>query len=137
MNTRFSSLRSAALAAAVLVVSSLATTALGFSDSYRLYTIEGYLDRAPEGATVVDRVEIGAIGTPRRQLLVTAYRSPGEILLDRYLSREFRSPYVLRGNRDYLSRLLEAPEGAPIKGTFAVYQQAIPSLLVAQLDRPA
>ncbi|MGH7858818.1 MAG: hypothetical protein ACREQY_15940 [Candidatus Binatia bacterium] len=135
MTTPFRSARSAILTA--LVALTLASSAFGFSDSYRLYTIEGYLDRAPSGATIIDRVEIAATGEPPRELLVTVYQSPGEMLLDRYLSRQVESRYPVRGKPDYVSRLLDSPEGTEIKGTFVLYPHAIPSLLIAQLDRPA
>jgi len=136
MAMRFLVARVAVLAALVVFVSSLATTAFAFTGSYRLYLIEGYLDRAPNGVKIIDRIEIGATGEPRRQLLVTSYRSPGEMPLDRYLSRERSSRYLLWGKREDVSSVIGAPEGSVIKGTFVAYQQAIPSLLIASLDRP-
>jgi hypothetical protein len=133
MRTGFHAIRNALLPA--LVALSLATSAYAFPDSYRLYSIEGYLDRAPDDATVIDQVEIGATGEPRRQLFVTAYRSPGDVLLDRYLSHEL-SPYRVWGPRREVARLLRASNGTAIKGTFVVYTHASPSLLITQLDQP-
>jgi len=138
MTNRFPRMRS--LVVAVLVILAGVTSASAFSlssDSPRIYLIQGYLDRAPDGATVIDRVEIAASGEPSRQLLVTRYRSPGDVLLGGYLSRELISPYRVFGKGGNVSRLLGAPEGAEIEGTFVVYTQAVPSLLIADLDLPA
>ena len=119
--------------AALVVVGVLSTAAFGFFDSFKVCAIEGYLDRAPDGATIVARLDIGAAGSRQRQLLVTSYRSRGG-LFERQLSAE---PYLLRGNPGDVLRLLGAPEGTKVEGTFAVYPEAIPSLLIASLDRPA
>jgi len=118
--------------AALVLVAAFATTAFGFIDSFGLYTIEGYLDRAPNGATIVARLDIGTAGALRRQLLVTSYRRRGGSL-ESQLSAE---PYLVWGRSEDVSRLLGAPEGSAVKGTFAVYPQAIASLLIASLDRP-
>ena len=61
----------------------------------------------------------------------------GDVLLDGYLSRELMSPYRVFGKAGNVSRLLGAAEGTEIKGTFVVYTQAVPSLLIADLDLPA
>ena len=119
--------------AALIVVAVFATMAFGFVDSFQLYTIEGYLDRPPDGATIVTRLDVGTAGAPRRQLFVTSYRRSGG-LLDGKLSAE---TYLVRGNPADVLRLLGAPQGSAVKGTFAVYPQAIASLLIASLDRPA
>ena len=99
--------------------------------------IQGYLDRAPEGTTVIDRVQIAATGRPTRWLLVTVYRSPGDLLLGRYLSRELMSPYLVRGKSEDVARLIGAPAGTEIKGTFIVYTAGPPWLFIAQLDLPS
>jgi hypothetical protein len=103
----------------------------------RPYIIEGYLDSAPKGATIVDRVEIFTSDRPRRRLLVTSYRAPGEIPLDRYLSWPLLHTYALSGKREDVSRLLDAPAGTEIRGTFLVYTQSYPLLVISELDRPA
>ena len=119
--------------AALIVVAVFATTAFAFVDSFQLYDIEGYLDRTPQGATIVARLDIGTAGAPRRQLFVTSYRRSGG-LFDGKLSAE---AYLLRGNPADVLRLLGAPQGSAVKGMFVVYPQAIASLLIASLDRPA
>jgi len=138
MTIRFPRMRS--LLVPVLAILAGVTSASAFSlrsDSPRLYLIQGYLDRAPDGANVIDRVEIAATGKPTRHLLVTSYRSSGGTLLASYLSRQLISPYRVFGNSGNVSRLLGAPEGSEIKGTFAFYTEAVPSLLIAELDLPA
>jgi hypothetical protein len=102
----------------------------------RPYIIEGYLDSAPKGATIVDRVEIFASDRPKHWLLVTSYRAPGEIPLDRYLSWPLLHTYALSGKREEVSRLLDAPAGTDIRGTFLVYTQSYPLLVISELDRP-
>jgi hypothetical protein len=98
--------------------------------------IQGYLDHAPTGTKVIDRIQITATAKPTRWLLVTIYRNPGDVSLDRYLSRELMSPYWVRGKSEDVARLLGAAEGAEIKGTFVVYTGGSPWLLIAQLDLP-
>ena len=130
--------RTQGMVLAALLILAGVTKASGFSfrsDSPRLYLIQGYLDQAPKDAKVIDRVEIAASGERSRQLLVTSYRSPG-VLLD-YRSREPMLPYHVIGNPAYVFRLLEAPQGTQIEGTFAIYAQAVPSLLILSLDIPA
>jgi hypothetical protein len=96
----------------------------------------GYLDSAPKGATVVDRVQIFAPDCPKHWLLVTSYRAHGEIPLDRYLSWPLLHTYALSGKREEVSRLLDAPAGSDIRGTFLVYTQSYPLLVISELDRP-
>ncbi len=101
-----------------------------------VYHIEGYIDRAPEGTKVIDRIQIAAHDEPTRTLLVTVYGTPGVTGLDRYLSREMMAPYQLMGSRDDVSHLLRAPAGTVVEGTFIVYTQGGPALKVASLDSP-
>ena len=70
---------------------------------------------------------------PRRQLLITAYRSEAR-LFDDELSA---APYVVRGKSYDVDRLLRAREGSAVKGTFVIYPQAIATLVIASLDSPA
>jgi hypothetical protein len=101
-----------------------------------VYRIEGFIDRAPKGTKVIDRIQIAARNEPTRTLLVTVYQIPGDAALDRYLSREMMAPYQLMGNRDDVSHLLRAPAGTAVQGTFVVYTQGSPALRVASLDSP-
>jgi hypothetical protein len=68
--------------------------------------------------------------------LVTVYRSPGDLPPSRYLSRELMSPYLVSGKNEDVARLIGAPEGTEIMGTFVVYTTGPPWLLIAQLDLP-
>ena len=119
--------------AALIVVATLATAAFGLIDSSKLYTVEGYLDRAPNGATIIARLDVGTIGLPRRQLLITAYRSEARLFGDELSA----APYVVRGKLYDVDRLLRAREGSAVKGTFVIYPQAIATLVIASLDSPA
>ena len=95
MKLRSSYTRTLILAAFVVLRGATAARAWFFLPSPpRPYIIEGYLDRAPNGATIVDRIEIFASDRPKRWLLVTSYRAPGEIPLDRYLSRPLLHTYL-------------------------------------------
>ena len=101
-----------------------------------LYVIEGYLDHAPEQTEIRDRIEIVVQGR-RHWLLVTRYGTPGEIGLDRYLSRVMTQPFAIEGTSEEVDRLGAAPSGARIAGTFAAYTQGAPRLRIADLTDPA
>ncbi len=118
----------------------LAEPALGIHGLLELppvYRIEGFIDRAPEKTKVIDEVNITAPGKPTRQLLVTDYRAVGGVLLDRYLSRELMGQWVIGGDREMVDRLLTAPAGAAVEGTFVVYTRGYPHLVIGQLDKPS
>ena len=100
-----------------------------------LYIIRGYLDQAPPDAKIMDRIEISA-NHKNRTLLVTWYGTPGETMLDRYLSRVMAHPYSIRGANEDVSRIIDAPPGSEIEGTFAAYTNGPPSLLITDLQRP-
>jgi hypothetical protein len=101
-----------------------------------LVVIEGYLDRVAPEVKVLDRIDIVADGR-RHTLLVTRYGTPGETGLDRYLSRVMARPFTIEGTSEDVDRLVNAPPGTKIAGTFAVYTQGAPSLLIADLVEPA
>jgi hypothetical protein len=136
MDSRFLGPRRA-VSAAALVMLTAATAAAGFFSFPPVYMIQGYLDHAPTGTKVIDRIQITATAKQTRWLLVTVYRDPGDVFLNRYLSRELMSPYWVRGKSEDVARLLGAPEGTEIKGTFVVYTGGPPWLLIAQLDQPS
>lgn len=101
-----------------------------------VYLIEGYIDRAPDESKVIDKVDISGQDLPVRWLLVTSYRAIGGVLLNDYLSRTLQHPWLVRGKREDVARLLGAPAGAAVEGTFLVYAGGVPSLFVADLDKP-
>ena len=118
---------------AAIIVTALVAGASASSDLPTIYRVEGYLDRAPAGATIVARVGIGKVGMRKRELLVTAYRAEtggaGE-----------RTPplrYYLQGLARDLARLRDAPVGSRVKGRFAVYSRKAPSAVIASLEEPA
>jgi hypothetical protein len=130
------------LVAAVGLVLALRAVSLAISPGVNdlqtpaLYVIEGYLDRAPEQAEIRDRIEIVARGR-RHSLLVTRYGTPGEMGLDRYLSRVMTQPFTIEGTSEDVDRLDAAPNGARIAGTFALYTQGVPRLRIADLTDPS
>src|SRR5207244_10874122 len=73
----------------------------------------------------------------RHTLLVTRYGTPGETGLDRYLSRVMAQPFAIQGTSEDVDRLVNAPAGTKIAGTFAAYTSGSPSLLIADLTAPA
>jgi hypothetical protein len=99
------------------------------------YVIEGYLDHSPTDANICDRIEIVAHGK-RHTLMVTRYGTPGATGLDRYLSRIMAKPFDIWGTSEDVDRLMDAPPGTKIAGTFAAYTQGAPWLLIADLTEP-
>jgi protein involved in temperature-dependent protein secretion len=110
-------------------VAAIAATSPTPANALDLYTVEGYLDRAPNQAEVIGRVEVSASKMPTRYLLVTACRSSRPACVDLDLAHGT----LLRGKREDVSRLLGAPRGAAVKLTFVVYQQPVTSLLIVGL----
>ena len=110
-------------------VAVLAAVSLNPANALELYTIEGYMDRAPSQAKIVGRVELSESITRTRNLLVTACRSSRATYDDLELAHAAR----LHGKSGEVSRLLAAPAGAAVKVTFAVYAQPVTSLLIAQI----
>jgi hypothetical protein len=117
------------------------TTSFAFSASlpnFRpppLYLIEGYLDRAPKEADILDRIEITAQGR-RHTLLITRYGTSGDGL-DRYLSRVVMAQsFAIQGAPEDVDRLAGAPSGTKIAGTFAAYTGSSPWLLIVDLTAP-
>jgi len=100
-----------------------------------LYIIEGYLDRAPHDVKIQDQMGITAHGR-RHTLLVTRYGTPGETGLDRYLSRVMAQPFAIQGTSEDVDRLVNAPAGTKIAGTFAAYTGGSPWLLIVDLTAP-
>jgi hypothetical protein len=127
------------LAACLLVAAQ--TTSFAFSASLpnfrppTLYLIEGYLDRAPKEADVLDRIEITAQGR-RHTLLITRYGTSGGTGLDRYLSRVMAESFAIQGAPEDVDRLAGAPLGTKIAGTFAAYTGSSPWLLIVDLTAP-
>jgi hypothetical protein len=100
-----------------------------------LYIIEGYLDRAPKEAEIVDRIDITVQGR-RHTLLIARYATPGETGLDRYLSRVMAQSFAIQGASEEVDRLAGAPPGTKIAGTFAAYTGGSPWLLIVDLVAP-
>jgi len=110
-------------------VAVLAATAFTPANALDLYTVEGYLDRAPDHVEVIGRVEVSASKTRTRFLLVTACRSSRPACGDLALAHGT----LLSGKREDVSRLLSAPTGAAVKLTFAVYERPVTTLLIVDL----
>jgi len=128
------------VASAVVAVAFLASGAAAFRPPFRIappvYLIEGYVDMAPDESKVIDRVDVTAEGQSTRWLLVTSYKAIGGVLLGDYLSRSLAHPWLVRGKPEEVARLLKAPAGTPVEGTFLVYAGGVPSIFIADLDKP-
>jgi hypothetical protein len=121
------------LMAFVGFVAALAASPVAPANALELYTIEGYMDRAPSEADVIGRVEVRASKARTRYLLITACRSSKSACVDLQLAHATH----LRGRSEEISRLLGAPMGAAVKLTFAVYAQPVTSLLIVELGDQA
>jgi hypothetical protein len=110
-----------------------AAVSLNPANALGLYTIEGYMDRAPSQAKVISRVEVGSSKTRTRHLLVTACRSSRAACVD----PELVQPAHLRRKSEEITRLLAAPMGAAVKFTFVVCAQPVTSLLTVELGDQA
>ena len=117
------------LMAFVGFVAALAASSVAPANALELYTIEGYMDRAPSQADVIGRVEVSASKTRTRFLLVTACRTSRPA----YDDVDLAHGTLLRGKREDVSRLLSAPTGAAVKLTFAVYERPVTTLLIVDL----
>lgn len=133
--------RTLALVAALVAVA-FAATASAFSgwpsdlpDRPKMYRIDGYLDRLPEGIPSLDEIGVSVRGHTRR-FLVTEYGTPGETSLDMHLSRNMARNYGLTGRPEIVARLIEAPEGAQVRGLFIAYTSGAPVLLIGELELP-
>lgn len=130
--------RGVLLAACLLVASHaqcFASPARAGSPPPSVYVIEGYLDRAPKDARILDRIDISANGR-RHTLLVTRFGAPGETRLGRRLSWAMAASFTLRGTPEEVDRLADARSGAKVAGTFAAYTGTVPWLLIVNLAAP-
>jgi hypothetical protein len=98
-----------------------------------LYRVVAYLDRAPSGANIRDRIRIRAQGFPERELIVTDYQTPGETGLDLDLSRALGGRYGIMGSPEDVRRLFEIPPAQQLVAFVVAYQRP-PSLYIADLD---
>src|SRR2546421_7840560 len=103
------------------------------ANALELYTIEGYMDRAPSHADVIGRVEVSPSKTRTRYLLITACRSSRPTRVDLELAHATH----LRGRTEEISRLLGPPMAQAVKLTFAAYARPVPSLLIVELGDQA
>ena len=113
------------LTALVALVAAIAAASFNSAQALDLYTIEGYLDRAPNDAEIIGRLEVSSSGTPTRYLLVTACSTPA--CVDLVTSR---AP-LLVAKPEEVSRMLDAPAGVAVKLTFAINE--VSSLLMVEL----
>ena len=140
-NRKAASMRGAIVALALVAFAGVALAADRWPSSLvkppKLYLIKGYLDRAPKGAVVADEIEVTAPGVAARKFLITEYRTPGETPLDLYLSRAMPNRFSVMGRDELVYRLLDAPAGAAVEGTFVAYSHGPPMLMISELQQPA
>lgn len=104
----------------------------------QLYRIRGYMDSAPVGVTILDRLEISPRDGEPRELLVTEYGGPGEIPLTRRLSRVMGAPrFTVRGRQEVVKRLFETADGVEIEALFVSYAESARMLVLGNLEFPA
>lgn len=99
-----------------------------------IYSIEGYLDHAPDGAAVELQVKVGA-GGHNRVLLITAYRRMGSgdpSVLTRDLGM-YEPDFILQGPSEAIARILDAPAGSRVSGTFQLLR-SFHSLVINPYD---
>jgi hypothetical protein len=56
--------------------------------------------------------------------------------LDRYLSRVMAESFAIQGASEDVERVVGAPSGTKIAGTFAAYTGGLPWLLIVDLTAP-
>jgi hypothetical protein len=111
-----------------------ASAAFATGPRFERVVIEGYLDRAPERATVVEQIEIGK-GEQGRTLLVTGANVAATQAVcpscDSTFDTEGR--FALVGDEGDLRTLLESAPGTKISGIF-VRPRVDRQLVVQELD---
>lgn len=132
-------LPSVAFALLGVVLSAVDASAIwpGAGTQRREYTIHGYLDRAPAGAKKLDQVTITASGLPSRELVIGKYGMPGDVPpFAGQLSRSVVPYYVVYGSAEAKLRLMNAPAGSAVEGTFVVTPGSSGSLYIIELTSP-
>lgn len=109
--------RSALLASAFALVG--ASVALAMGPRVESYGVEGYLDRAPESAQVIDEISIRH-GETSRTLYVTAVAGNGTVEICPSCDGLFdtSAPLLMSGDDESISRILATPEGGKVSAFF-------------------
>jgi hypothetical protein len=95
-----------------------------------VYTLDGYLDQAPAGQTVMYHAVIG-FGPKNRNYLVTDYTLQGEgnpFEIFRNLGM-FQPDFILLGPKEDLQKLIDAKPGSRVSGRF-LYMRGMHNLQV-------
>ncbi len=106
----------------------------GFGAPPVLFTIEGYLERAPKDAQVLARAQLG-VGRAQRTLLITGYWRFGggnRAELVRELGR-FDPDFLLEGPAPDIAGIAAAPAETHIHGTFKLSRGGLPKLLITEV----
>lgn len=93
-----------------------------------IYSLDGYLGKAPEGQTVQYKTVIG-FGPSDRTYLITKYtlEGPGDpFALFRNLGM-FKPDFILLGPEKELKRIIDAKEGSRVRARF-VYRRGMHTL---------
>lgn len=103
----------------------------GFGGPPAIYSIEGYLDAAPQGEPVLREAQLGA-GDRRRTLLITSYRRIGggdreQLVRD---VGHLEADFMLKGPAADVERIFRAPAGSRVRGTFKHMRGGRQSLLI-------
>ena len=117
-----------------ITASAFAGTHFFFPAQPVIYSIEGYLDHAPNGAVIEAQVKVGA-GGRNRVMLISAYRRLGTgdpWALTRDLGMH-DPDFILQGPSEAIARILDAPAGSRVSGTFQ-FLRSFHSLLINPYD---
>ena len=106
-------IRSALLTSAFALVG--ASVALAMGPRVESYGVEGYLDRAPESAQVIDEIAIRH-GETSRTLYVTAVAGDGTVEICPSCDGLFNAngPFLMGGDEEAIDRILATPEGGKV-----------------------
>ena len=131
-----------AVLAGCISLGALATRASAFwpfsGVTQRSYTLHGYLDRAPAGVAVLDRVDMTTLDGRSRVLVITQYTKPGDVPpVDGRISREPVRNFTLRGSAADVNRMIGGPANGKVEGSFVVYEGSPAALMITSLAQPS
>ena len=114
-----------------------ATSVLAIGPHVARYSLEGFLDRAPEGARVIASVRVEREGTART-ILVTANETTDAAIVCSSCDSPFAATYsfALLGDSSLVEQLLTRPHGTKVSGSFT-RTRTDRHLIVERLDSPA
>ncbi len=126
----------AGLALAALLATSVSAMAMG--PRLAAHNVEGYLDQAPAGAQVVEKVMVKH-GDSKRMLVIVKHDQPSSEIGISSGINELSTPVgalELRGTSEQISRVMASPTGTHVLGFF-VQPRSYPVLIVGSVETDA